>query len=558
MEDEESKETSVLQADTEHLSSLVYLELDTSKHCQINQEDAIIKQFILSNENVRQVFVLYGNRSILISLRSGELNTAPLVASITDSIRSEFGIHLNHTQPTSHLFLTCQMDDAKLGLLSADKSSSLKLIEAKSGLRLRKFKKKLFFSGLLFQFALLEQMFTDYQNHVVEPVDQSCHWLDKYEHSAHKLSVCVNNCQVYVFKADCSELNTDLVVNFTKPNLHPGYTGDGISRRIREKAGKQMQECLKKILQSRDANLQDGELCETKASGKLRCKHVIHSVCPQWSQHVQDKMGRADQIDTENLENLIQATFANILNLANSDKFCVYESMALPVSASALGGASDLPLEVFVHYFFSQLSDTKVDSAKKICVVSMEEATVAKMISLFKEYSDQCSTTLWALPRSPLGPLISELIPREQLSISCVQKSNSSESPSSSSSTSSISPVRVVNRRGQLRQQHHYPVSEGEIYVRKISEPCAGYERYRSIVVTFEIFDGVQSDNHPKPGYPYKGLVKRAYLPDVKEHMEILAFYKRALKSGILFKVEWSKKVSNYVVQLNSDVMLKT
>ena len=45
---------------------------------------------------------------------------------------------------------------------------------------------------------------------------------------------------IYIFQADLTDLNTDALVNASNPDLHPGYDGDGISRRIREKGGKQM------------------------------------------------------------------------------------------------------------------------------------------------------------------------------------------------------------------------------------------------------------------------------------------------------------------------------
>jgi len=53
----------------------------------------------------------------------------------------------------------------------------------------------------------------------------------------------------YIFQADLTDLNCDALVNASNSSLHPGYySGDGVSGRIREKGGKQMQDSLKKIL----------------------------------------------------------------------------------------------------------------------------------------------------------------------------------------------------------------------------------------------------------------------------------------------------------------------
>jgi hypothetical protein len=53
-------------------------------------------------------------------------------------------------------------------------------------------------------------------------------------------------------------------------------------------------------------------------------------------------------------------------------------------------------------------------------------------------------------------------------------------------------------------------------------------------------------------------LIKRAYLPEIREHKEILAFYEKALKTGILFKLEYDKISNEYKVLLDSKVLLKT
>jgi hypothetical protein len=67
-----------------------------------------------------------------------------------------------------------------------------------------------------------------------------------------------------------------------------------------------------------------------------------------------------------------------------------------------------------------------------------------------------------------------------------------------------------------------------------------------------------KQSNHPKPGERYKGTTKQAYLPMVKGHIEILAFYEKAFKSGLLFKVEFNRTYGEYRVHLNKDVLLKT
>ena len=68
--------------------------------------------------------------------------------------------------------------------------------------------------------------------------------------------------EIFMFVADLTDLNTDGLVNAANPNLHPGYVGDGIARRMRAKAGKQMQDACKRIIRQEHDNelIQEGEV----------------------------------------------------------------------------------------------------------------------------------------------------------------------------------------------------------------------------------------------------------------------------------------------------------
>lgn len=119
----------------------------------------------------------------------------------------------------------------------------------------------------------------------------------------------------------------------------------------------------------------------------------------------------------------------------------------------------------------------------------------------------------------------------------------------------------AANASHHHQQPHHvvkYPFYDAKIYIRKVDQPCEGYEDFKSILITFDAPDGIQNNQHPKPGQPYKGTIKRAYLPEIKEHLEILAFYERALKAGMLFKIDFARSHNEYRVLLNQDVILKT
>lgn len=71
---------------------------------------------------------------------------------------------------------------------------------------------------------------------------------------------------IYMFTADLTDLNTDGLINASNSSLHPGYVGDGISRRIREKGGKPLQDECKRILKQERTN---DALDETDVSKNL-------------------------------------------------------------------------------------------------------------------------------------------------------------------------------------------------------------------------------------------------------------------------------------------------
>jgi hypothetical protein len=115
------------------------------------------------------------------------------------------------------------------------------------------------------------------------------------------------------------------------------------------------------------------------------------------------------------------------------------------------------------------------------------------------------------------------------------------------------------NKSGNFNSlKHRHSITDARVFVKTLDESCDGYEKFKTLLITFEMSDGIQTETHPKPFEPYKGTTKRAFLPEIKEHNEILAFYEKALKSGMLFKIELSRSFGDYRVHLNKDVLLKT
>ncbi|KAL2090708.1 hypothetical protein ACEWY4_012971 [Coilia grayii] len=75
--------------------------------------------------------------------------------------------------------------------------------------------------------------------------------------------------------------------------------------------------------------------------------------------------------------------------------------------------------------------------------------------------------------------------------------------------------------------------------IQKSSLP--GFKRCDTIVINYNIPSGIQSDKHPKPGRPFHGAQRTAYLPDSKEGREVLALLQRAFQQRLIFTVGTSR-----------------
>ena len=213
---------------------------------------------------------------------------------------------------------------------------------------------------------------------------------------------------VYIFNADLTDLSTDALVNASNPNLHPGYNGDGISRRIREKSGKQMQDACKRILkQDRNSSaLNDADVVFTKSYGKLKSKYVLHAIAPTWTKYVLNNNDKFDKF-----EPLLEQTFTNILKQANDPKLSL-NSIAFPVSNSSSGGAFDVPLDLCAHTLYTQLVDFPLVNTKlkTVCITSLELSTVKTLCEIFSTYTECYSTSTWAIPQSPMDRLLQQVL----------------------------------------------------------------------------------------------------------------------------------------------------
>jgi len=298
---------------SDYLDTLVFFEY-TQPTLDDNLVTETIRENSLIHEYLQSIHVLNGQRHILAVAKSKN-NTDRLDSIIINLFREKYPelrrIEIPLTSKcVNPLLLIAELNDSQLKVVDNNVEIAIKLIEAKTGLQSLKQTRpnSFFFTGILFQFVVLNDFLKELgsknlilnemnQNVKKEsisvcPVNESKNnisgddnkvlklpnldWQRIYEDSEVKGHFRIRPkhqnegeniipdvyYDIYMFVADLTDLNTDGLVNAANPNLHPGYTGDGIARRIRAKAGKQMQDACKKIIRQEhnNENIQEGEV----------------------------------------------------------------------------------------------------------------------------------------------------------------------------------------------------------------------------------------------------------------------------------------------------------
>ncbi|NXX38554.1 DTX3L ligase, partial [Tricholaema leucomelas] len=99
---------------------------------------------------------------------------------------------------------------------------------------------------------------------------------------------------------------------------------------------------------------------------------------------------------------------------------------------------------------------------------------------------------------------------------------------------------------------------EGTMSTATMSTPLPGYPHCGTIVITYDMFGGIQTVNHPNPGKHYSATRRIAYLPDNEEGREILQLLKRAFKQKLIFTVGQSRTTGAQNVITWNDIHHKT
>ncbi|KAK2914946.1 E3 ubiquitin-protein ligase DTX3L-like [Channa argus] len=82
---------------------------------------------------------------------------------------------------------------------------------------------------------------------------------------------------------------------------------------------------------------------------------------------------------------------------------------------------------------------------------------------------------------------------------------------------------------------------DGHMSWRETHTCLPGFPGCGTIEISYVIAGGIQTEKHPKPGQPYNGIKRVAYLPDNKDGKEVLLLLKRAFNQKLIFTVGTSR-----------------
>ncbi|KAG8007892.1 Extended synaptotagmin-1 [Nibea albiflora] len=82
---------------------------------------------------------------------------------------------------------------------------------------------------------------------------------------------------------------------------------------------------------------------------------------------------------------------------------------------------------------------------------------------------------------------------------------------------------------------------DGTMSWQYISSSLPGFSHYGTIVITYNMHGGKQTEKHPNPGKSYHSIQRTAYLPDTKEGREVLHLLKKAFDQKLIFTVGTSR-----------------
>lgn len=177
------------------------------------------------------------------------------------------------------------------------------------------------------------------------------------QHLEHALG---NGVKLSLYQGDITDEAVDAIVNAANERLQHG---GGVAAAIVRKGGRQIQEESNRLIK-RYGPLDVGEADYT-SGGSLSCRHVIHTVGPEWFRHGKD-MSKS-LLRRACLESLRLAVQLNVSSIALT-----------AISSGIFGMPKDICAEIMFHSIeeFSVSEDAKLSTLRDIRIVIIDDPTL--------------------------------------------------------------------------------------------------------------------------------------------------------------------------------------
>lgn len=160
-------EETLLAENHEYFSTLVYFEQTEQALDELLIKEKI-KKIPSLDEHIQSIHVIHEQKNLLVvSKKNQDVNRveASILNMFSDTYPSlkRVDVPLTNKSAADPVLLVCELTDHQLRLLADDKQAAVRLVEAKTGLRscVSSRNGKIYLTGLLFQFLILNEMFTE-------------------------------------------------------------------------------------------------------------------------------------------------------------------------------------------------------------------------------------------------------------------------------------------------------------------------------------------------------------------------------------------------------------
>lgn len=206
-------------------------------------DDQISQIHVKFAASIQTCRLLYENKIVQVVIKQGAISErGELIRSFLCHLVNDCGVEMRCKDLRHEMVVFGELKDIHVKILNQKETVSF--IETRTGLQQAQSivsREQPILFGYVFQFALFDQMIRD--TDMFNPNIQLTEWYRLYtacpDEAKLKFNLKSNDQQleyeIYLFQGDMTNVDADVLVNATNPELHPGYDGEGVSRRVREK-----------------------------------------------------------------------------------------------------------------------------------------------------------------------------------------------------------------------------------------------------------------------------------------------------------------------------------